>query len=227
MAYPNTAALVTASSVEALTSLNSTQQGALRDAAIAAVERFARQSFATAAEETVEVDGNGLTTIYLPKRLADFTGIEISGSAVDAEAYKLNMARNRLSIREDGSWGTWADRAAADFDSWNRDFPIGSSNIAITGTWGWTDAEYTAELAAVTTAIRYAMEDLARLEANELTEVVRTARSLGLASVSQGDLSADLSRREPDLPQRAKRLLAGKTPSGEKLRFPRGAGAVV
>jgi hypothetical protein len=215
--------------VQELLQLNTPEQDALRSAAISAIEAYCRQSFDTAGAEAPRlVDGNDLGTIYLPARLAEFTGISLGGHDVDAEGYKLNETRNRLSVREAGTWGTWADRLTMEMEGGPaKVFPIGSSNIEITGVWGWTDAEYTAELAAITTAIRWDMEDQARIEANKLSGTVRTARALGLSSVSQGSLTADLSRREPGISARVKRLLAGRTPSGEKLRWPRAGGVAV
>jgi hypothetical protein len=228
MGYPTTAALVDGSDIPALTDLDSDQQDALRASGIAAVEGFCRQSFQTAQEDTITLDGNDLQTLYLPRRLQEFSVVTFNDTDVEADAFALNMSHNRLSMRELGSWGTWADKAMADFDGAPRtEFPIGNSNIAITGVWGWTDAEYDAELGAVTVALRWDMEDQARAEASKLTQLVQTARSQGLATISQGGLSADLSRRAPTISPRVKRVLAGRTPSGEKLRWPRAGGVVV
>lgn len=228
MGYPTTAELVGGSSVEELTGLSSEEQDALRASAIAAVENFCRQSFATAQSDTIALDGNDLQTLYLPRRLQQLTSIAFNDTDVETDGFALNMARNRLSIREVGSWGTWADKALAELDGVPRtEFPIGNSNVVITGVWGWTDDEYDAELGAVTVALRWDMEDQARVEASKLSSLVETARAQGLASISQGSLSADLSRRAPTISQRVKRVLAGRTPSGEKLRWPRAGGVVV
>lgn len=229
MGYPTTEDLVTGSSVPELTGLGDDEKDALRASAIAAIEGFCRQSFATAqTDDTILLDGNDLQTLYLPRRLAQFDSIAFNGTAVESDGFLLNLAHNRLSIREPGSWGTWADRVVAEVDGAPRsEFPIGNSNVAVTGTWGWTDDEYDAELGAVTVALRWDMEDQARVEASKLTQLVQTARSQGLASISQGGLSADLSRRAPTISPRVKRVLAGRTPSGEKLRWPRAGGVVV
>lgn len=228
MGYPTTADLIAGSSVDELTSLSSEEQDALRASAIAAVEVFCRQSFDTAQADTFALDGNDLQTLYLPRRLVSFSSVTFNGTTVETDGFQLNMARNRLSIREAGSWGTWADKALAEIDGVPRtEFPIGNSNVVITGVWGWTDDEYDAELGAVTVALRWDMEDQARVEASKLSSLVETARAQGLASISQGSLSADLSRRAPTISQRVKRVLAGRTPSGEKLRWPRAGGVVV
>lgn len=228
MGYPTTAELVSGSDVDELTSLTAEQQDALRASAIAAIEGYCRQSFDTAQDDTIVLDGNDLQTLYLPRRLASFTGISFNGTAVEVDGFALNLPHNRLSIRETGTWGTWADRALAEVDGAPRsEFPIGNSNVAITGVWGWTDDEYSAELGAVTVALRWDMEDQARVEKSKLSQLVQTARAQGLASISQGGLSADLSRRAPTVSPRVKRILAGRTPSGEKLRWPRAGGVVV
>jgi hypothetical protein len=51
------------------------------------------------------------------------------------------------------------------------------------------------------------MEDKALAGANHLAETVRSARALGLTSVSQGRLSINLGAMEVELSVRARRIL--------------------
>ena len=214
--YPSTANLVDGSIVSQLTELTSTQQDALRAASITAVENYCRQSFtavgSTNSPVSKKVDGSGSDTLYLPERLAELVAFAVtesdSGYGIEASDVSISDDRSRLSVGASVIGTTWADRALADVEGGrNPIFPSGVDNIVVTGVWGWTSAEYAAELSAVTTAIRYDMEDKALAGANHLAETVRSARALGLTSVSQGRLSINLGAMEVDLSVRAQRLL--------------------
>jgi hypothetical protein len=214
--YPATADLVNASTVTALSDLTSAQKDALRAAAIVAVENYCQQSFraegTTAAPVSRQLDGSGSDTLYLPERLSELVGFAVTesdaGYGIQQADVSLSDDGSRLSVGATAIGSTWADRALADVQGGrNPVFPSGVDNVVVTGVWGWTDAEYAAELSAVTTAIRYDMEDKALAGANHLAETVRSARALGLTSVSQGRLSINLGAMEVELSVRARRIL--------------------
>jgi hypothetical protein len=214
--YPSTADLVAASIVPALSELTGAQQDALRAASITAVENYCRQSFTavgtTNSPVAKKLDGSGSDTLYLPERLAELVSFSVtesdSGYGIEASDVSVSDDRARLSVGATSIGATWADRALADVQGGrNPAFPSGVDNVVVAGVWGWTDAEYAAELSAVTTAIRYDMEDKALAGANHLAETVRSARALGLTSVSQGRLSINLGAMEVDLSVRARRIL--------------------
>lgn len=209
--YPSTSDLVAASTVDALTALTGPQQDALRTAAITAVETHCGQRFiseGTEADPIVKrVDGSGSNTLYLPVRLSLLSAV----LATDASLGGVTVSddRMRLTIGGNGHGGSWVDRAYADLRGHREiGFPSGVDNIKISGVWGWTDEEYTAELDAVTTALRMDMEDKALAGANYLADTVRASRALGVSNVSQGRLSINLAAVEPDLSVRAQRQLA-------------------
>lgn len=212
MGYPSTATLVTASTVAELSSLTSDQQDALRTEAIIAVEGHAQQSFTqegnTGSPVTKTLDGPGGDALPLPKRLASLSELAVACSSLNAAGVVLGDDHDRLTISRTGAGTTWLTRAQADIEGHrDRGFLYGQGNITISGVWGWTDAEYTAQLAAVTTALRYDMEDRAVANAHALATTVRSARGLGLDDVSQGNLNMTLGAEEPAVSARVQRVL--------------------
>lgn len=222
--YPSTADLVAASTVEALTGLTTPQKNALRDAAIQAVESFCGQQFT--AEGTIgspvtrRVDGTGTDTLYLPARISDLVSVTATNGDLSVESVQISDDRQRLTIT--GLTGTtWADRAFADFRGFPEPvFPAGADNIEVSGVWGWTDDEYSTYLTAVSTALRFDMEDKALAGGHALGDTVRASRALGLGAVNQGRVSIDLSGQEPMLSVRARQQL-------RSLVFNHAGGAVV
>lgn len=200
--------------------------------AIAAVEQFCRQRFdSTGDVETRTFDGNGTTTVYLDQRLFRLDGAKMGGNALEVATLGLDSTKTRLGFGSvEGS--TWAMRAVAEmeFGERPRSFDPGTDNIAVSGIWGWTEAEWAAsggELQAVRDALKLTVQDLRRADDDALSETIKAARFAGISHVSQGGLSVDLSGSELNLSRRVKLLLVGSTPSGEPLRFPAGAGALV
>ena len=76
--------------------------------------------------------------------------------------------------------------------------------MRVTGVWGWAGDEYPE---AISTALRFDMEDRALANAHALSDTVRSARALGLAGVNQGGLSIELGNGEPAVSTRVRRLL--------------------
>lgn len=224
--YPSTADLVAASTVTALTGLTEPQQDALRDAAIAAVETYCRQRFITEGTDeepvTKRMDGTGTEVLYLPARLVSLDSVRVSGSEIGVSTSDVVVGddRDRLSLPGDLGGGTWADRALAEAEGHTRPvFPAGSDNIQVAGVWGWTDDEYTDQLAAITTGLRYFMEDQALAGAHALGDTVKASRALGLGSVNQGRLSVDLGP-EVALTARVRAQIG-------RFRFEHSAGAAI
>lgn len=187
MAYPTRDALVQASTVEALYSLTPAQLDGLRSTSIASIEEFCGQRFIPEVK-TVTVDGGGGEVIYLPQRLAALTGIVLRGSALALGDVALSDRRDRLHVV--GFAGmSWLQRAEWEAEGQPRRFPSGYSDVALTGTWGWLDAEFPAP---VGDAIRLDMEDQALADRNELGASVRAFRALGLESIQQGGLTASI-----------------------------------
>lgn len=204
MAYPTTAALVAASSVPELTSLNSAQQDALRASSIAAIEEYTGQRFEPYTE-TKRVDGSGTAEIFLPARLESFTAVSVSGIAVPvADLYVEPTNLDRLAWT--GAIGSnYYSRALADVDPATlHTFPYEAGSVEITGTWGWTNTPQN-----VITAIRYDMEDQARADANTLSSTMQVFRKLGMRDISQGNLRATMTQSPPTVTPRAASLLDG------------------
>lgn len=195
--------------------LTSDQQDALRASAITAVESYCRQRFLPDGSSGDPVrrrlDGTGTNTLYLPVRLSELISLSVleGAGSVGADDVSLSDDRTRLTVGGTTFGSSWAERAIADAEGHREPvFPAGVDNIAVEGVWGWTDAEYTADLAAVTTALRFDMEDKALAGANHMSDTVRSARALGVNSISQGRLSLNLAAIEPDLSVRAQRAVA-------------------
>lgn len=209
MAYPTTAELVAASTVEALTGLEEAQQDAQRAEAIAAVEGFCHQSFESEGTEgepaTRTLDGTGARELYLPKRLSQLMDLTVTGGAFTETDVVLSDQGDRLHLPDETAGATWATRAIAEATGYREIvFPAGNGTVTVKGVWGWADAEYPA---AITTALRWDMEDRALANAHALSETVRSARALGLSGVDQGGLSIALDGHEPQVSVRVARLL--------------------
>jgi hypothetical protein len=209
MAYPSTAELVSGSTVTELTGLTTEQKDALRTEAITAVEFYCRQSFTAEGTEedpvTLLVDGGGGRELWLPRRLATIDSLSVSTGAFGADDVTLNASHDRLHLGDAAGPSTWATRAiVAAMGTTRSVFPAGAGTVEVTGVWGWAEDEYPGE---ITTALRFHMEDRALADAHALADSVRSARGLGLSGLSQGSLTADLSRGEPLISTRVRRLL--------------------
>jgi len=219
--YPTTKELVDASSNAELKALGEAEQDALRAEAILAIEGHCRQSFTAEAGSasgsgdeftTLAIDGTGSRTLYLPRRLASLHDLSVAGAAIDAGDVELNDRHDRLSIIEEGGNTNWLAQAAAEYSERPRAlFVAGAGTVQVTGVWGWADDEYPE---AITTALRFDMEDRALANGHALADTVRSARALGLSSVNQGGLSIELGKGEPAVSTRVRRLLKGYRWSG-------------
>lgn len=195
MAYMTRADLVAASSIAALTGADPDDQDAWRTAAIAAVERYCRQSF-IAEVATRELDGNGGRRLPLDRRLAEFTdlsvGSDVLPTSLDFSDVALTDKRDALYVKPDASFGgTWATRVAREGQP--PVFPDGFGTVEVTGTWGWTDAESPATLAnPVNVAVLREMEDQALAKNHGLAETIRANARLGLRNVSDGKVTATM-----------------------------------
>lgn len=214
MAYPTTATLVAASTVDALTNLTTAQQDSLRDAAISAVEEFCQQSFDEFTALAKTLDGSGSKFIHLPARLATLTTLAVTNSSLDASDVALDDDKGRMHVKPDAVPGNYYTRALR--DDTPPIFTLGFGTVVITGTWGWTSAEFPG---SVSSAIRKDMEDQALADASELGDTVRGFRSLGVRDVSQGNLTVAIGGA-PGLSERVVRLL-------EPYIWPYPAGALV
>lgn len=211
MSYPTTAELVDASSVDELTTLDTPQQDALRDEAIAAVENYCGQSFTqegtTGSPVTKTLDSPGGDVLGLPRRLASLSSFAFAGTTLDGDSVALSDDHDRLVLSDPRAGGSWLLRVQAQRDAATLSFPSGPALAAVAGVWGWTDAEYDAQLDAITTALRFDMEDRALANAHKLSGTVRSARALGLSDVSQGSLSYSFADDQPSVSQRVMRII--------------------
>lgn len=195
--YPTTAELVALSVDTSLTNLSSDEQDALRESAIAAIEEFANQRFESRVE-TVTIDGYGSDVLYLPQRLETLTGLSIEGTAWPVDSVVLNSQNDRLSKSRESGIGYY-EQAMAEVSG--ERFPLGFGNVALTGTWGWTVIPEAVEWALV-----WDMEDTAIAEANALSGTIRAYRKLGVRTIDQGNLRADVTGT-PTVSDRVARLL--------------------
>jgi hypothetical protein len=212
--YPTTADLVAASSNAELKALAAPEQDALRAEAILAIEGACRQSFTAdgasgsgSGDEftTLSIDGNGSRTIYLPRRLASLHELVVTDASFGAADVELSDDHSRLNIIDEGGGTNWLTQAGAEFRGRQQAlFTAGAGTVQVTGVWGWAEDEFPD---AIATALRFDMEDRALANAHALADTVRSARALGLSSINQGGLSAELSNREPAISTRVARIL--------------------
>lgn len=210
--YPTTEALVEASTNPALLAKTADQQDALRRIAITNVERFCGQSF-TPRDKTVRLDGSGGVELWLPERLEALSAISLKGTTIDL---------TDVSIADDGAriyfaplstgYAVQAMREHGALDT--RTFRSGPGVVTLTGRWGWTVVPD-----AVKEALRLEMEAEASGQASALAPIVASARRLGLKTIAQGNLRADVGDPSFITPESG-RLLGGYVWTG-------GAGFIV
>lgn len=204
MGYPTRADLVAASDVQALVDASAAAQDGWYAVAKRLVERFCNQRFDLEAGLTISVDGNGGRRVSLSRRLATFSDLSVTGSALDADNVALSADHDALVIG--GVAGsTWAERALQDAP---LVFPTGIGQIEVTGDWGWTDAEMppTAD-SPVGIAMRLDMEDQALAASSGLAESIRAAARSGTPNVEQGPLSVEIDAPEELLSREAQAVL--------------------
>lgn len=186
MAYPDLADLLADSDVDALNESTPAEQATYRRLAISAVERYTGQKFEPFVG-TINVPGSGGDTLFLPRRVEAITVVAMNGNPLDMTNFALS---------DDGDAIRWVPASthyavvamrdpmeAAD----SRTFRSGPDNIAITGTFGWTDTPDN-----VKDAIRIDMEDQALAQSNDLAGTIAAYRRLGIKDVSQGNLRLSL-----------------------------------
>jgi len=240
MGYPTAAELVADSRPPhraVLEALDADQLAALHRVAIAGVEGFTRQAFTQ--EGTPEdpvaklCDGSGTDSLYLPKRLAEVTGVALDSLVMQPADYALEPSGRILRITSPLG-GSWVTRVRRDVTDPEPVWDVGVLNVAVAGVWGWTDADWSSgELDRVRDAIRMDMEDQASADAHDLADTIQGAQALGLSSISQGNMSlswragAGSSGGGPILSSRVRRHLSGLTPSGLSLRWGTASGGAV
>ena len=188
MAYPDTATLVAASSVEELTGLTTEQQDSLRAAAIVAVESYCCQPFTDFPAETVDVEAGGGYELYLPKRLRVLTSVTpYGGDPLEEAALGVDPEGDRIVFHQNVVGTGYYSQALYEVSGGDYPtcFPLGT--LQITGDWGWEDPPD-----AVVVALRYDMEEQALADQNALSSTVHAVRKLGLANIGQGSLRAEL-----------------------------------
>jgi len=196
--YPSTEELLALTSVDELLALTADQADTLRDASISAIEEFCGQKF-DLRHRTVTIDGQGANVLYLPERLHEIEGVSVNGYGVSLTALVLSDQRDRLHFSS--LFGlNYYEQAIAEISG--ERFPLGFGNVVIEGDWGWADFPE-----AVKTAILWDMEDTARADANVLSASIASYRKLGLRSINQGNLTADISGA-PGLSPRVMSVLA-------------------
>lgn len=206
------AELVAASSESALTAGSVDQQDAWYTAAKAAVERFCGQTFDQFVGQRI-LDGGDDKRLPLDRRLAELTGLELN-----APGFFTSLAVTDVALTEDHdclyvlpdatTGGSWATKVLREGQP--AVFPLGSGTVAITGVWGWTDAEMPADLTnPVNVAILREMEDSAMAKAHGLSDTIRGAARLGLTTVVDGSLTATINRAPIVLSPESQQLLDG------------------
>lgn len=196
--YPTTGELVAASSVSELLVLSGPQQDALRDVAIADIERFCGQQFTTYVGDLV-VDGGGGREVFPPKRVEVLTAIVVKGTSIDLTDVVVSERGDRIHFLPlSTDYAVMAMRETA-YDS--RTFRSGSGTVILTGTFGWSVVP-----APVVQAIRIEMEQQALADASPLSGIVGSSRRLGLRNISQGNLRAEVGDPSVVSPQAARLL---------------------
>jgi hypothetical protein len=194
--YPTTAELIALSSSPALLALSTTEQDRHRRLSIAAIEEYTHQKFTSSVGSRI-VDGSGSRKLYLPARLSSVDSVVIARSHVTAEDIVLTEERDALEIKTAAGWGgNYYERASRDADaradrySHGNDFTFGYSTVTVTGTWGWTTAEFPD---AVRDALVLDMEDTALADTQRLAPTIRAYRHMGVRDISQGNIRATMT----------------------------------
>lgn len=198
MAYASRADLVAASTVAELTGASVAQQDGWYAEAKRAVEAFCGQRFDLVSEART-LDGNGALRLPLESRLATLSALTIDDVAIDLADVALTTRRDAIKmVRPRG--GNWVERALREWSGERWGFSYGFANVVVTGDWGWTAAEMPATAdAPVGAAMRLDMEDQALAATHGLAKTVRAQARLGLDSVAEGPLSAQITRPEVPL----------------------------
>jgi hypothetical protein len=187
--YPTTEDLVADSLITELTSLSESDQDALRETSINAVEEFCNQSFTYAPATTYMLDGTGTGVLYLPRRLIRLTSIDIPESSISMSELVLNDINDRLIVHVGPTSLGYYQTAIRELgDNWPMRFPVGAGNITVTGDWGWDSVPERVKI-----AIRKDMEDTALADANGLSQTARAFRKMGMRDISQGNLRASIT----------------------------------
>jgi len=201
--YPTTATVLAETNVAELIALEPEQQEALRSAAIVAIEAYCGQSFENDPETTVLVESAGGYELYLPKHLRSFTDVsQLGGDALALDAIRVDPEGDRICFDSGLVGAGYYEQALYDVSGgdYGSAFPAGT--LSITGDWGWETAP-----PSVATALRYDMEEQALADTNALSSTVHAVRRLGLSSIGQGSLRAQLVA-PPMVSPRVERLLA-------------------
>ena len=199
--YPSTADLVAMSTVEDLLTLDSDRQDALRVAAISAVEEFCGQSFEPF-EGVIEVEVANGSEAWLPRRVRALLAITPDGAdPLDLSALAVTHDGARLLWRTNYVGVGYYEQALYEVSGGDYPKQFQQGLIAIDADWGWESVPE-----PVVRALQWDMEDTAMADANALSPTVHVFRRLGLESVSQGNLRADLGTAS-SLSPRVRRLL--------------------
>lgn len=201
MAYMPAAQLVAASDVAELGAASPEQQATWWAMAKRAIEGFCGQRF-DADVGTRNIDGNDQRRLPLDKRLATLTGIAISApgfpTSLDLTDVALDDDHDAIHVIPDAlTGGTWATRVLR--EGRRAVFPAGAGTVAVTGTWGWLDAELPPDDpdTPVNIAMRLEMEDLALAKSHGLAQTIRANTRLGLTGTADGRINADI--KVPDI----------------------------
>ena len=201
--YPVTAELVAASTVDELTSLDSDQLESMREAAIVAVESFTGQRFVYEEAVTELIESGGGYEIYLPKRLIEVTSITpYGGDPLELDAITVAADDNdRLIFHRNVVGVGYYEQALYEVSGGDYSTVFPQGTLEVVGDWGWEECPEN-----VITALRYDMEEQALADANALSSTVHAVRRLGLSSIGQGSLRAELIT-PPIVSPRVERLL--------------------
>lgn len=205
--YPGTLDLVAQSSVAELIGLTLEQQDALREIAISDVEQFTGQRFLPRVGTLVE-DGTGGDELPVSEHIVELTAISVKGTSVDLLDFDVAPDGDRVYFKNPvgaggGYYGRTLGALMMESDALDsRTFRSGPGTVTLTGTFGWPTAPE-----PVVQALRIQMETQARADASALSPIVSQARRLGLQSISQGNLRAQVGNPALVAPEAA-RLLA-------------------
>jgi hypothetical protein len=197
--YPPVTLIVGASTVEALTEATAAQQQAYYEAARLAVDNFCNQSFDKEEGATITVAGGG-TILALPRRLAVLTSLD---GGLDPAAVALGPEHDQLTLTASAG-ATWVERALA--ETAITRFP---AQVAVTGTWGFTDAEMPEDDpdSILALALRFDMEEQAEADVNQIAQTARVAERLGLAQLGEGGMAVAFGGPALPLAARSQALL--------------------
>jgi hypothetical protein len=203
MPYPTASEIADLSTNGAFLALDEDRQQLLVDSAISAIEEYTGQSFGDPFVGAIEVESVRGDALWLPRRIEVLESIAETGSdPMELDAIAITHDGARLKWRRNVVGLGYYEQAL--YEVSGHDYPtrFPEGFVTVTGIWGYSELPN-----SVLRAILYDVEDSVAADVNALTPSIEYARSMGLKSMSQGNLSFELFGERPHFSGRVAAVL--------------------